>query len=140
LNRVFVDTSAWYAAAAEDDASHARAVHLLSEHAGRLVTTDHVLVETWAVARSRRDRSLADDLVKIIMGRRIVEVLMATPDDILTALRIGERFTDQDFSVIDRTSWAVMERYGIEEAIAFDVDFAIYRYGPDLRSSFTVYR
>ena len=51
----------------------------------------------------------------------------------LMALRIGELFSDQDFSIVDRTSWAVMERYGIEEAVAFDVDFGVYRYGPGLR-------
>ncbi len=140
MNRVFVDTSAWYAAAAENDTSHERAVRLLSDCAGRLATTDHILVETWAVARSRRSLTLADGLVRTIMNRRLVEVLTATPDDIQAALRIGEEWGDQDFSMIDRTSWVVMERYGIEEAIAFGADFAIYRYGPDLRRAFTVYR
>ncbi len=33
-----------------------------------------------------------------------------------------------------------MERYGIEEAIAFDADFAIYRYGLGLHRAFNVYR
>ena len=108
--------------------------------AGRLATTDHVLVETWAVARSRRDRAAADALVKAILDRDLAEVLTATPQDILAALRIGDVFSDQDFSMIDRTSWAVMERHGIEEAVAFDVDFAIYRYGQGRRRAFTVYR
>ena len=140
MTRVFVDTSAWYAAAAGDDVSHDRAVRLLSDHAGRLTTTDHVLVETWAVARSRRNRMAADTLVEAVLGRNLSEVLTATPDDIRMALRIGELFGDQDFSIVDRTSWAVMERHGIEEAVAFDADFAVYRYGPGLRRAFTVYR
>lgn len=140
MNRVFVDTSAWYAAAAENDASHERAVRLLSEHAGRLVTTDHVLVETWALARHRRNLDRADALIKTIIDQGLVEVLTATPDDIRAALRIGKLFSDQEFSLIDRTSWAVMQRHGIEEAIAFDVDFAVYRYGLDLRRAFTVHR
>ena len=140
MTRVFVDTSAWYALAASDDASHERAVETLREYSGRLATTDHVLVETWAVARSRRDRAAADALVKAILDRDLAEVLTATPQDILAALRIGEVFSDQDFSMIDRTSWAVMERHGIEEAVAFDVDFAIYRYGQGRRRAFTVYR
>lgn len=140
MNRVFVDTSAWYAAAAGDDASHDRAVRLLSDHAGRLATTDHVLVETWAIARYRRNPYLADALVRTIMDQRLVEVLTATPDDVRAALRIGRLFSDQDFSMTDRTSWVVMERHGIEEAIAFDADFAVYRYGLGLRRAFTVYR
>ena len=40
VSRVFVDTSAWYALAAADDRSHERAVRLLSEHQGRLATTE----------------------------------------------------------------------------------------------------
>ena len=41
---LFVDTSAWYAAADSDDRSNHQAKEILS--AGeRLVTTDHVLVE-----------------------------------------------------------------------------------------------
>ena len=29
---------------------------------------------------------------------------------------------------------------GIEEAVPFDAEFAVYRYGPDLRRAFTVHR
>lgn len=140
MTRVFVDTSAWFAAAVNDDVSHGRAVRLLSDHAGRLTTSDHVLIETWVLARNRRNRALADALVETVIGRNLAEVLTATPDDIRMALRIGELFSDQDFSMIDRTSWAVMERHGIEEAVTFDADFAVYRYGPGLRRAFTVHR
>ena len=140
MSRVFVDTSAWYALAASDDASHLRAVAVLREHSGRLVTTDHVLVETWFVARSRRDRASADALVSTVFDHDLAEVLTATPQDILHALRIGRLFGDQDFSMIDRTSWAVMERHGVKEAVSFDIDYAIYRYGPDLRGAFTIHR
>ena len=140
MKRVFVDTGAWYALTATDDVSHERAVTLLGAHAGQLATTDHVLVETWAVARSRRHRAAADALVATILGRNLAEVLTATPEDIRAALRIGELFGDQAFSMIDRTSWAVMERVGIDEAVSFDVDFAVYRYGPGLSRAFTIHR
>lgn len=140
MTRVFVDTGAWFALGASDDLSHDRAVTLLSEHAGRLATSDHVLVETWAVARSRRHRVAADELVSTIVNRNLAEVLTATPQDVIAALQIGEQFGDQAFSIVDRTSWAVMERYGIQEAVSFDADFAVYRYGPGLRQAFTVYR
>ena len=87
---------------------------------GRLTTTDHVLVETWAAARSRRNRTAADARLDTILGRDLSEELTATPDDIRTALRIGDLFSDQDFSMVNRISWIVMERHGIEEAVAFD--------------------
>lgn len=140
MHPVFVDSSAWYAISSTADACHERAFELLGAHAGRLFTTDHILVETWRLARSRTFRRAADQLVTHIVEDRIAEVLTATPDDISTALRIGKAFGDQDFSLVDRTSWAVMERHGIDEAISFDIDFAVYRYGPDRRSSFTIHR
>ena len=140
MSRVFVDTSAWYAVAAVDDASHERAAQILGEHSGRLATTDHVLVETWVVARSRRHRAAADELVATILDGGLADVLTATPEDIRTALRIADLFDDQDFSMVDRTSWAVMERHGIHESVAFDIDFSVYRYGPGLRRAFTIHR
>ena len=105
-----------------------------------MTTTNHALVTTRAATRSRRNRTTADALLETILGRNLSEVLTATPDDIRMALRIGEFFSDQDFSIIDRTSWAVIERHGIEEAVACDADFAVYRYGPGLRRAFIVHR
>jgi hypothetical protein len=40
-------------------------------------------------------------------------------------------------SMVDRTSFAVMERLGIEVAI-FDSDFAVHRFGRDRRRTFTI--
>ena len=53
-----------------------------------------------------------------------------TPPDLDAAWAIGERFVDQSFSIVDRASFAVMERLGVHRAIAFDDDFAVYRFGP----------
>ena len=56
------------------------------------------------------------------------------------AWAIGEAFPDQDFSLVDRTSFAVMERLGITQVASFDSDFAIYRYGRNRDRSFEVIR
>ena len=140
MTPVFVDTSAWFAIGSDADVWHGRADELLDIHAGRLTTTDHVLVETWSLARVRTNRHAADLLVSNIVEGRLAEVLAATPQDISAALRIGSEFSDQDFSLVDRTSWAVMERHGIEEAISFDTDFAVYRYGRNRQRAFIIHR
>ena len=41
----------------------------------------------------------------------------------MRALEIIERYQDKEFSLTDATSFAVMERLGIEAAFAFDADF-----------------
>ena len=46
------------------------------------------------------------------------------------------RYGDQDFSVVDRTSFAVMLRLGVTTALAFDHDFAVFRWGPGNRRRF----
>jgi len=43
---LFVDTSIWYAAADASDRSNSRAKAILKS-GGPLVTSDHVLIETW---------------------------------------------------------------------------------------------
>jgi predicted nucleic acid-binding protein len=60
--------------------------------------------------------------------------------DLETAWAIGETFPDQDFSIVDRTSFAVMERLGITRAASFDDHFAIYRYGRNRDRAFEVLR
>ncbi|MDP8969611.1 MAG: PIN domain-containing protein [Actinomycetota bacterium] len=135
---VFVDTSAWYAAADAGDVSHARAAAALSADEP-LVTSDHVLVETWLLLRARGHRAAAESFwAALRTGAAQLEPV--GPGDLEAAWAIGEVFADQDFSIVDRTSFAMMERLGIHRAASFDDDFAVYRFGPGRRKSFTIVR
>ena len=134
----FVDSSAWYAAADADDASHLRAAARIEEFAGQLLTSDHVLIETWYLASRRLGLHTAETLLNGIR-QGIARVEPTTLADLEVAAHIQEAFPDQGFSIVDRTSWSVMQRLGVHEAIAFDRDFSIYRFGPDRRRAFTVH-
>ena len=68
---------------------------------------------------------------------RIEKVL---PVDLEVAWAIGLAYPDQHFSIVDRTSFAVMERLSISQAASFDNDFAVYRYGPGRKRAFDVLR
>lgn len=137
--RLFVDTSVWYAAADAGDASNERARDILSEELEPLVTTDHVLLETWLLLRHRIHRAAADGFWDgLRSGVANLEVVLAS--DLESAWRIGETFPDQDFSITDRTSFAVMERLGLRRVAAFDDDFSVYRFGSGRREGFTVVR
>jgi uncharacterized protein len=134
---VFVDTSAWYAAADRDDRSHTRATARLAEFAGQLLTSDHVLVETWYLTSSR----LGDEIAESLVGRirsGIARVENTELADLEAAASTWLAFPDQAFSIVDRTSWAVMLRLGVHNAIAFDSDFSIFRFGRDRKKAFTV--
>lgn len=135
---LFVDTSIWYAAADSSDSSNGRAKTILS--AGEpLVTSDHVLVETWTLIRYRIGRQAAERFWEALRARvaAIEPIGMA---DLEMAWQIGVSYGDQDFSVVDRTSFAVMQRLGIERAASLDSHFAVFRFGPNRRRAFTVLR
>lgn len=136
---MFVDTSAFYALADRSDRNHKTAKAYYESIIGekRLITTDHVLVECWVLIGSRlgRDKALAfwDGLRSGIASLVIVQ-----SGDLEAARKIIENFRDQDLSLVDATSFAVMERLDEREALAFDTHFRVYRFGERRSQSFTV--
>lgn len=134
---LFVDTSVWYAAASTGDRWNERAKDLLRDE--RRITSDHVLVETWRLIAHR----LSHEAAELWWGgirAGAAEVETVDDADLERAWAIGERFPDQRFSLVDRTSFAVMERLGVLRVASFDHDFAVYRYGPARDRAFTVLR
>lgn len=135
---LFVDTSIWYAAADASDLSNARAKAVLSSREP-LVTTDHILVETWTLLRYRLQRNAAERFWEG-MRRGVAAIEPVGLADLEAAWQIGISWRDQDFSIIDRTSFAVMCRLGMERAASLDDHFAVFRFGPHRRQSFTIVR
>lgn len=101
--------------------------------------SDHVLVETWGLLNSRIHRQAAETFWSQIR-RGTVPVEKVTELDLERAWMIGEAFPDQHFSIVDRTSFAVMERLGLSRAASFDDDYAVYRYGRNRDRAFEVLR
>lgn len=135
---LFVDTSIWFAAADSSDKNNARAKAILK--AGEaLVTTDHVLIETWSLLRHRLSSNAAERFWEGLRGG-VAVVESVGLADLEAAWQIGYSWGDQDFSIVDRTSFAVMQRLGIERAASLDDHFAIFRFGPKRRQSFIVFR
>lgn len=104
-----------------------------------LVTTDHVVVEAWLLLRSRLGRAAAEAFWDGIRAG-IADIEIAGAGDLEAAWAIGSAFSDQDFSIVDRTSFAVMERLGIHRAATLDDDFAVYRFGRDRQRAFELVR
>jgi len=135
---LFVDSSAFYAAADRSDRQHERAAAILS--AGEpLVTTDHVLVEAWLLLQRRLGIAVAE---RFWDGLRsgAARIELVGPADLERAWSIGLDFPDQGFSIVDRTSFAVMQRLGVLRAASFDDDFAIVRFGSRRERAFEVVR
>ena len=135
---LFIDTSVWYAAAASSDSNNSQAKAILATDEP-FITTDHVLVETWILLRWRIHRRAAERFWEAMRGG-VAAIEPVGAADLEAAWQIGLGYRDQDFSLVDRTSFAVMCRLGIDHAASFDADFAIFRFGPRRRHAFTIVR
>jgi uncharacterized protein len=127
LRKVFIDTSAFVAlrnrAEREHVAARAALSMLVSERAV-LCTSNYVFAETYMALLVRVGRSEA-----IEWGRRfrvgeaieLIRVEESLDDEAWATL---ESHTDKQWSYVDATSFALMEREGIDTALAFDRHFA----------------
>ena len=122
--RVFVDTSAYYAAVDRRDASHAAVAATMRELFAarrRFTTTNAVLFELHSLLLNRLGRRLAlETHGELRVSQTIVRVRErdeARAEEILT------RYEDKDFSLTDALSFAVMERLGIGAALTLDRHF-----------------
>lgn len=135
---VFVDSSGWYAAADRRDRHNETAKRLLAIDEP-LVTSDHVLVETWRLIHHFISAHAAESFWGGLRSG-VATVEQTTSADLEAAWAIGERYPDQDFSLVDRTSFALMERLGVSRVISFDDDFAVFRYGRGRKRAFELLR
>lgn len=71
-------------------------------------------------------------------GAVVVEPVVAA--DLEVAFAIGDEVPDQDFSIVDRTIYAVMRRLGVHRAATLDEHFAIYRFGRNRARAFEIVR
>ena len=127
----FVDTSAWLALVDADEERHGEAAaawRSLLERDTPLVTTNYVLVETFALAQRRLGqaavRALADDLLPVA---EVEFVGRDAHDRAIAAVIAANR---RDLSLVDAVSFDVMRRRGISRAFAFDRHFAEAGFGP----------
>ena len=122
---IFVDTSFWIAFAVPDDAHHEAATAVLSQHRGTALATSNLVVgETWTFVRRRFGYRAAVRLVDLIERAerlRTVRVERDAEDDAWRWLRARP---EREYSFVDATSFALMRKLRIRDALAFDGDFA----------------
>ena len=107
------------------DAHHDDAVKLLRSHReGRLVTSNHVLGETWTFARRREGHRGAVSLLNRILETARLTSVWVEADVEQEAWTWLRRHDEREYSFVDATSFALMRSLRIREAFAFDSDFA----------------
>jgi predicted nucleic acid-binding protein len=119
----FVDSSFWIARFVPRDANHQGARELSRTlQVGRLVTTNLVLAETWTYLRRKRGhREAMAWLDGVLVGARIETIDRRLETEAWAWLRVHD---ERPYSFVDATSFALMRKLRITEALAFDGDFA----------------
>jgi predicted nucleic acid-binding protein len=122
---IFVDTSFFIGSADPADDRHAEVVALLQARPGvRLVTSNHVLGETWTFLRRRRNHRAAMRFVEQVEEAAEVEVVFVTLELEREAWAWLRRHDESPYSFVDATSFALMRHLRIGQAFSFDGDFA----------------
>jgi len=122
---IFVDTSFWVGLALPRDGRHGDAQRLTKQFAGAsLVTSNHVRGETWTFLRKRAGHRVAVGFVDRLAASGRVRVEFVARELEEEGLRWLVQRDEREYSFVDATSFALMRKLRIREALTFDADFA----------------
>jgi len=127
---VFVDTSALYALFDRDDRGHLPAATVWSElltGERPLITSNYVLLETSALLQRRLGLAAVHDLDDHVAP--LLSVWWITEPVHRRAVTRLRRTDRREVSLVDCSSFLIMEAAAIREAFALDDDFAAAGFG-----------
>lgn len=128
MREVFVDSGSWIALADTHDKYHSSAktqYEILEEERANLVTTNLVNAEVYTVIRRTGGYAPAMRFLRSVRASPRLKVISSDRHLEDQAEEILRKYKDQDFSLVDAVSFAVMQDRGIDEAFAFDQHFTI---------------
>lgn len=129
MNSLFVDTSGWVSLIGADEAYHAQ---VAADYADalrgnrRLVTINYVLTEVVALLTTRtiilRQQMFA--FVNALQSSPHIDIVFIERSVHSTAWALLQARADKRWSLVDASSFVVMQQLGITEALTLDSDFA----------------
>jgi predicted nucleic acid-binding protein len=123
MERLFVDTGAWFAFLNAADPDHEAVAEAIGAWDGRLLTTDYVFDELVTLCRHRVGHQAACAAGEALRCATVTMLVSVEPRDIEQAWKRFTREADKSYSFTDCTSFAVMRRLGLGKAAAVDPDF-----------------
>jgi predicted nucleic acid-binding protein len=125
VEKIFIDTSAFYALMDRSDSWHSSARRLwtrLMEEGYELKTSNYIVVETLALLQNRLGFEAADLWARDVLG--VVETIWI--DEMLhhLATEIWLSLGRRQLSLVDCASFVVMRHDKVEKVFGFDKHFA----------------
>ena len=121
----FVDTSFWIGLQIPSDGRHAAASALWAQESSPLRTSNLVLGETWTFLGQRFGRYAASHFLTLVEGSPRLSVAIVDEAIDERAWEWLRRRDERTYSYVDATSFEIMRRERITEALAFDGDFTV---------------
>jgi predicted nucleic acid-binding protein len=124
---IFADTQFWIALISENDALHLRACEMAESLFGesRIVTSEMVLTELLnaLAGRGKHIRKAVCDAVDAIIDDEKTEVVPQDSDGFMEAFHYYKNREDKEWGLTDCSSFIIMERREITEALTHDHHF-----------------
>ncbi len=124
---VFVDTSAWVALANSKDPNGKRVAAELKASGVRAMTSTYVFDETVTLLQRRLDHASASAMGDYLRSQE-VELMPIDEEDAEAAWSLFKDRPDKGYSFTDCTSFVLMRRLGVKDAITLDDDFRKERF------------
>jgi predicted nucleic acid-binding protein len=129
MERLFIDTSAWFAFANRRDPQHSKVRDALCTFSGRVVTSNFIFDETVSLCLYRLGYKPAKAVGSVLMDPNEVDLVRVTAEDERAAWDLFCHRADQHYSFTDCTSFVVMRRLVLHTALALDADFSAEGFG-----------
>ena len=121
---IFVDTSVFLAVLAEEDSNNkiaAETLATLAESGEQLITTNYILVESYALIQRRMGMDAIQDFQKKILPSLTLTWINA--EEHQRALQQFLLENRRNLSFVDCSSFEAIQRLGIDKALTFDNHF-----------------
>ncbi len=126
MKRYFVDASFWIALFDRSDAAHDVTTafwHEVANRPVRLTTSDYVLDEAYTFLRRHVGLQAAVDLHDVVHASRLLQVAEVSASIRVAAWDTLIKYDDKVLSFTDCTSFVLMWRAGLKEALTLDGHF-----------------
>jgi predicted nucleic acid-binding protein len=123
VSAALADTSFFVAFLNPRDRHHARAVDLMANYRGRIITTEWILAELGNYLSGRSNRILFIPLVRDIPTDSRFEVVPAEHRQFEAGCILFDSRTDKEWSIIDCISMVLLKERGLTEVITCDHHF-----------------
>ena len=124
--KYFVDTSFWCALYDLGDINHDSAKkiwNILARSPIKLFTTDYIFDETLTVVSSRMDHQSGIKLGRTLLESQVVTMVRINEEYFNSGWDLLQTRTDKNYSFTDCTSFAVMNSFELNNALAYDHHF-----------------